>query len=165
MLTRRPVALWLSLYSLYFHLPTSSHPTQTLFHRLWPQHPTAFTVIRLQLKLDIHLPAYINNIMKECKATTRLHSGRSFNIMCREGWLPPTRKVLPTFILRWIYARYLLPSYFNHQGEALTCLRRQLAHHQPHETSNTLHLLTRQLLSLILPNCWRTFGVRVRAYS
>jgi hypothetical protein len=103
-----------------FACPLRSNDLLTFFHRLWPQHPTAFTVIRLQLKLDTHLPAYINNTMNKYKATMRLCSGRSFVIMHRRDCLPSTYKVLLFNVPLRIYACYSLLPYYNRTGNCLS---------------------------------------------
>ena len=95
--------------------------------------------------------------MNRYKATTRLYSGRSFNIMCRKDWLPLTHKVLNTFLLNG----FMLTAY---------CLLISTAKGLPWrlfttptriylltlEISSTLHLLSRQLLPLALPCYWRS---------
>lgn len=59
-------------------------------------HPlTPSSVISVPIPREILLPAYLNDVMKEYKATTHRRSGRSFGILCRGDCLPPTYTVPP----------------------------------------------------------------------
>ena len=59
-------------------------------------HPlTPSSVISVPIPRDMYLPAHINDIMKEYKATIHRRSGRSFGILYRGGCLPLTYNVPP----------------------------------------------------------------------
>ena len=47
-----------------------------------------------RLSKEIHLPAYLNNIMVSIKLLHALALAGTAALMCREDWLPPTYKVL-----------------------------------------------------------------------
>ena len=114
-----PVAHWPSFYSLYFCvLASAQRPIGDI--SIAAAYPfTTSIVISVLISEDIHLPAYINNIMKKYKATTRLGSGRSFDIMCRGDCLPLTYDAHAVNILLRLYARYSLLPYFNRAGYCL----------------------------------------------
>ena len=49
-------------------------------------HPlTPSSVFSVPIPREILLPAYLNDVMKEYKATTHLRSGRNFGILYRRG--------------------------------------------------------------------------------
>lgn len=89
----------LSLRSLYLRLLTSPH--QALDDISIVMTIATYSIYCFSVSTasrtnsgEIHLPAYLNDIMNKYKATTRLHYGLSFSILCRKDWLPSTYKVL-----------------------------------------------------------------------
>ena len=99
----------------------------------------------------MYLPAHINNIMNKYKATTRLHSGRSFNIVCRKDWLTSTHEVLLFFVKDgFMLAAYcfLITTAKGLPYRLFTTPSRTYL--LTHEISSTLHLMSRQPLSLAL---------------
>ena len=95
--------------------------------------------------------------MNRYKATTRLYSGRSFNIMCRKDWLPSTYKVLNTFLLNGFMLTaycFLISTAKGLPWRLFTTPTR--IYLLTHEISSTLHLLSRQHLSLVFPYYWRS---------
>ena len=95
--------------------------------------------------------------MNRYKATTRLYSGRSFNIMCRKDWLPSTHKVLNTFLLNGFMLTaycFLISTAKGLPWRLFTTPTR--IYLLTLEISSTLHLLSRQHLSLVFPYYWRS---------